>query len=353
MKFAPVVFGFLAVACGAQLDFSDVPLPRDDTFGVSTPAPVDQGHFDDASAYLQAHNGVHMLVVQGTDIVYEWTRSDYDPVTPRHLFSGTKSFSCALGAVLEQDGVLDLDASVMDTIPELAAGPDVTARHLLHFTSGIEQRWLSLSTDGMAEEQRVDDKYAFAVELDSQWESGSKFEYGSSHLMVFGELVSRLTDSDPLAVLDTRVFEPIGMSYGGWHRDPEGNAMLPYGAWTTSYEWAKFGVLIRDDGMWQGERVLPGGVRDACATGSEANPSYGLTWWLNAPLGEDADIGAIGLDGDGQGILHPTGYPDAFVAAGHNGQRLYIVPSLDLVVAVLSDGDRTFADREFATRLLP
>ncbi len=331
----------------------DGALPRVATFGLAEPDSIEQGRLDDATAYVRAHDAVHLPVIEGTDVVYEWTRSDYDPPTPRHLFSGTKSFSCALAAVLEDDGVLDLDAPVTDTISELAAGPEVTARHLLHFTSGIEQRPFILTSDGLIDDQRVDDKYDFAVGLDGQWPPGSKFEYGSSHLMVFGELVKRLTDTDPLTLLDERVFEPIGMSYGGWHHDPAGNPMLPYGAWTNAYQWAKFGVLIRDDGMWEGQRILPEGVRDACAAGSEANPAYGLTWWLNAPLGDDADIGGIGLQLDGQGVLHPDGYPDAFVAAGHNDQRLYIVPSLDLVVAVLSDGNRTFVDRELVTRLLP
>ncbi|MCO4746599.1 MAG: serine hydrolase [Proteobacteria bacterium] len=351
------IVGSLSLSLGCagapKLDFSDQSIPTTEDWGTAEPEAADLERYTAARDYAEDQQAVAMLVIEGTDIVFEWARDDYDPTTPRHLFSGTKSFSCAVAELLVEDEVLDLDAPVSEAIPELAAGDDVTARHLLQFTSGIKQSWFALSSDGMKVEQRIEDKYAHAVALESQWDAGSKFEYGSSHQMVFGEQVDRLAGRSALDILDERVFAPIGFRYGGWHHDPSGNPMLPYGAWTTAHEWARYGVLIRDDGLWEGERVLPEGVRERCTTGSEANPAYGLTWWLNQPIGEDADLSGVQLDRDGDGVLHPGGYEDAFVAAGHNDQRLYVFPSEDLVVVMLSDGSRQFRDREFATRLLP
>ena len=76
--------------------------------------------------------------------------------------------------------------------------------------------------------------------------------------MVFGEQVKRLTNGeDALEVLDSSVFEALDFRYGGWHHDPAGNPMLPYGAWTTAHEWAKYGVLLRDDGVWLGFGTAP------------------------------------------------------------------------------------------------
>ena len=310
--------------------------------------------YEQARAYAEEHRAVSMLVIEGTDLVYAWQREGYDFSTPKHLFSGTKSFSCAVAELLVDDGLLDLDAPVADTIPELAAGPGVTARHLLHFTSGISQNFWRLSTDGMAEPQRVEDKHQYAVALPAAWAAGSRYAYGSSHQMVFGELVERLQGGpNALDLIEERVFAPIGLQIAGWHHDPSGNPMLPYGAWTTAHEWARYGVLIRDDGLWRGQRVLPEGVRERCTTGSEPNPAYGITWWLNQPLGEDAEIQGIPLERTDEGILHPGGYADAFMAAGHNDQRMYVFPSEDLVVVLLSEGHRQFRDRTFVTTLLP
>ena len=352
MKRVPLVL--LAAGCGATLDFSDQTIPTTDVWGSGAPSEEQLARYESARAYAEDHRALAMLVIEGTDIVYEWSRDGYDPTTPRHLFSGTKSFSCAVAETLVEDGLLDLDAPVADSIPELMAGPGVTARHLLHFTSGIEQRPWKLSIDGLRKNQRVADKYALAVGLERQGEPGETFEYGSSHLMVFGEQVSRIAERNALEVLKERIFEPMAFRVGGWHHDPAGNPLLPYGAWTTVHEWAKYGVLLRDDGVWAEERLLPAGVRERCTTGSTANPAYGLTWWLNQSIGEDVSLGAIQTtEEDTQPILHPGGYPDAFFAAGHDDQRLYVFPSEDVVVVLLSDGDGRFRDRAFATRLLP
>lgn len=339
-------------AC-AKLDYSSQTIPLTDVWGSAEPSDDALQRYTAAAAYAEQHGAVELLVIEGTHVVFEWTRADYDPTSPRHLFSGTKSFSCALADVLVADGTLDLAAPVSATIPELASGDDVTADDLLHFTSGIEQRFAALTIDGMREEQQVQDKYAYAVALPDQWDAGSRFEYGSSHQMVLGELVVRLTGQDALQVLDERVFDAIGFRYAGWHRDPAGNPMLPYGAWTTAHEWAKFGVLLRDDGLWQGGRVLPEGVRDRCTEGSQANPAYGRTFWLNAPLADDARLGGISqIKADGRPILDPDGHPDLFAAAGHKEQRLYIAPAEDLVVVLLSDGGRGFEDRALLELLL-
>ncbi|MBK9646749.1 MAG: serine hydrolase [Deltaproteobacteria bacterium] len=64
-----------------------------------------------------------------------------------HIFSGTKSFSCALALLLEADGALDLNEDVQDTLPELAAGAGVTPDTLLHFTSGVAQDNRALTRD--------------------------------------------------------------------------------------------------------------------------------------------------------------------------------------------------------------
>lgn len=346
---------WLLAGCSSEkLDYSDQTLPLDtELWGSAEAGDEALNRYTQAADYAEEHGAAELLVIEGTDVVFEWTRDDYDIATPRHLFSGTKSFSCALAEVLVRDERLDLDAPVTDHLPDLSAGDEVTPRHLLNFTSGIDQAFWSLSTDGMRVEQNVEDKYAFATELDGQWTPGERFEYGSSHQMVLGAVVEAATEQSPLAILDEQVFGPIGFRYGGWHHDPAGNPMLPYGAWTTAHEWARFGVLIRDDGSWQGEQVLPAGVRERCTTGSEANPAYGLTFWLNQPLGDDAQMNGVKLDSDGQGILHPDGYEQAFVAAGHNDQRLYVFPSIDLVVVLLSDGSRQFRDRELAALLVP
>ena len=172
--------------------------------------------------------------------------------------------------------------------------------------------------------------------------------------MAFGALMKRKLGEDPVAYLERRVLRPIGFRTSWWTIDPAGNSMLPYGAWTTALEWAKYGVLVRDGGVWRGTRVLPADGVSACLHGSRVMPAYGLTFWLNAPVGPQVNAHAIpALRGGGpRGFLYQDGPPDLFAAAGARDNRMYVVPSRGLVIVRLGTGNRQWRDAEFLSRAL-
>jgi CubicO group peptidase (beta-lactamase class C family) len=347
----------LLTGCSDKIWY-DTPLPVDDTFPRVEATGAALERYRSAAAYSVEHAGLALLVLEGTDVVFEQYDHGHAGQTPHHLYSGTKSFTCALAQALVADGLLDLDERVVDTLPEFSDGDRkdrVTVRQLLSFTSGIDQPWFKLSADGMRVDQKVEDKYAFAVGVSAKHEPGEVWQYGSAHQPVFGELATRKLGGDPLAYLEQRVFDPIGMRFSGWIRDPSGNPALPYGAFTTADEWAKFGVLARDDGAWQGEQVLPPGAFSECWQGSDANPGYGLTWWLNRSVPADTPLQGFGSLEDyaqGEPLILAGGPSDLVVAAGYDDQRLYVIPSEDLVVVRLGTGDRKWSDGEFIGRVL-
>ncbi|MFT4979063.1 MAG: CubicO group peptidase (beta-lactamase class C family) [Myxococcota bacterium] len=294
-----------------------------------------------------------MLVVQGDDLIFESYAPDNGAATPHPLWSGTKTFTCALAMAASGQGLLDLDEPAADTLPQLSDGREgITARHLLQLTSGLRDDWRALSLDGFYEtdKQRIDDKYAHALGQPLRTRPGVTFRYGSVHHTLLGALMAQKLGGDPLAWLESEVLDPIGFRYAGWVRDPADNPMWSYGAWTTGAEWLRLGVLLRDDGLWQGQRILPEGTLDACSTGSTANPAYGLGMWLNEDPGP-VDLRKIAhFETDGR-ILYAEGPADLVAAGGARGQRLYILPSQDMVVALLTDS-RQFTDSEFLARLL-
>lgn len=321
----------------------------------------DAARYADAARYSVEHGGLSLVIVHGDAVVFEHYKDGTDPDQPHHLYSGTKSFSCALAAAAIADGKLSLQERVADTFPEWAtdARKDVTVEQLLGFSSGLEHDFFGMTWDGLKkpEHQRVRDKYARALSLELEDPPGARFSYGNAHLMVFGALMKKKLGESPLSYLQRRVFEPIGMQTGGWLHDAEGNPALPYGAWTSARQWARFGMLIRDGGAFGGEQILPRDVIEKCSEPSAAFAGYGLTFWLNRPIPPEQDRSGIPravrrrLASERQLIL-AGGPPDLFMAAGHEDQRLYIVPSKNLVVARLSEGDRGFRDHELLTRLL-
>jgi len=358
----PAWFLVLALACAAACRgrlVVDAPLPPQvEPLPSAEPTPEERERCRLAAEYSESHGGLSLLVVRGDHVICEVQHGENRPETPHHLFSGTKTFACALSAVLRAEHGLALDAPASVVLPEWRADvrkAKITPRQLLQFTSGLEPAQWKLTLDGLRAEQRVADKYGLAVSLAADYEPGTHYQYGSSHLVAFGALTKRLTGRDPVDLLEEKVFAPIGFRHAGWIRDPSGNSMLPYGAWTTAREWARFGMLLRDGGSWRGKRILDPELVADCFRGSEVMPAYGLGVWLNRPVSseqlEDAEA-PLKLSRRAGRLLYPEGPEDLVAAAGHKDQRLYIVPSRGLVSVRLGDGDRGFRDAELLARVL-
>jgi CubicO group peptidase (beta-lactamase class C family) len=342
------------LACAPRILF-DGSIPDDNTFARGTPDAATLARFEAAAAYSERHAGRGLMILQGDVVVFEDEQNDHPAGTPTEIFSGTKSFSCAIALAAIEDGLLDLDEPAVDTLDEWSGDTQKSAirvTDLLHFTSGLKEDFFALTLDGMNEDQRIEDKYAFAVAQPIVTPAGDTFEYNGTHLPVFGEIITRKTGQDPLTYLEARVLDPITFRHAGWNHDPAGNPMLAFGAWTTTNEWAKFGVLVRDDGVWQGTQVLPAGQFDTCFVGSAAMPAYGLNFWLNEELneGQATEVPVGGVKGGQR--LFPSAPDDLVVAAGANDNRLYISRSLDLVVVRVSDRDLFWRDDEFLRLLL-
>lgn len=344
-----------ALACAGQARF-ETPIPSEDPWERAEPVPELEARFEAAWAYGQAHGSKSLMVVQGDQVLFEVYSPEHSNQTPWPMYSATKSFSCAMASLAVSDGLMTLEEPVSATLSDWAGVPlkeDVTLQHLLNFTSGLAQDRRTLTWDGLraVEDQKVADKYAYAAAQPVQWAPGSRWEYGSSHLTAFGQVMEQKLDGSPLSYLDSRVFAPIGFRYAGWNHDPDGNPMLGYGAWTSTPEMAKFGVLMRDDGMWAGQRVLPEGTLQMCMQGSTANPAYGLAGWVNAEMGEETRFNVAGTNQNGEGAAFLAGGPEMYVMAGASGQRIYVIPELDWVVVQQCDA-KQFKDPEFLALLL-
>jgi CubicO group peptidase (beta-lactamase class C family) len=337
----------LGAACRIPIQF-DTPIPVDDTF---VRALHDTPAWQAAADYSAIRGGYAFMVLRGDEVIVEAYSNGDIGEEPHHLWSGTKSFSCALAALAERDGLLTLDSQARTWISEWASDPrgDITVRELLQFTSGLPDAKRKLTWDGAAEPQFIADKYMWAVNnLKPVAAPGERFIYGSQHLSVFGEVLERAGTGDVLEYLEAGVLDPIGFRYAGWIRDPSDNPMLPYGAFTTANEWAKYGVLLRDDGVWRGEQLVPPGSLSRCREGSSANPAYGLSMWRNAVGPTDDLLGAFpSLEHEtGVPVIRAEGPDDLFMAAGYNDNRMYILPSRDVIVVRLGNSNDLWVDAE-------
>lgn len=350
----------VSIAACRSLEVFDKPIPLDQSFRILEASSVRAVGYRLAAHYSAARGGKAVLVIEGDAIAFEEYQNGHSATAPSHIFSGTKTFAGVLAVAAVADGRLSLDELVADTIHEFREDPckaKITVRHLLQFTSGLRQDFWRLTYDGLfpSRRQRVRNRYAHAISLPCVTDPGAAYSYGSVHLMVFGELIRRKLGESPLGYLRRRVFEPIGLRYAGWLSDSAGNPALPYGAWTSAREWAKFGMLLRDLGRFGSASIVPRAPMSELLRGSEAMPAYGLSVWLNQRVPAARRPSLIpqlrGPAEDGP-VLYPDGPADLFAAAGHNGNRLYILPSRGLVIVRLGSRERGYSDRAFLSRVL-
>lgn len=310
-------------------------------------AATEQERFRLAAGYSTGSRGLSVLVMRGDKIIFEEYQNGHSAGTPWMLASGTKSFSGVMLAAAIEDGFIkSFDEKVSDTITEWKNDKQkagITVRQLLSLTSGIDAGQIG----------RVP-AYSDAINSPVSYPAGTRFEYGPVPFQIFGELMTRKLKPKKEGVLDylrRRILDPIGLSVAFW-RTEDGQALLPQGASLTAREWIKFGLFLKNGGKWNGKQIVKKKLLDELVKGTKANPAYGITFWLNndgfdpkgAPIGGRA-VDEISRNGIAEGVS------DLYMAAGAANQRLYIIPSQDLVI-VRQGRMARYDDREFLRRLL-
>ena len=129
------------------------------------------------------------------------------------------------------------------------------------------------------------------------------------------------------AVMKDELFAPIGMTSAQPEFDATGTFIGSAFVYATARDWARFGLLYLRDGMWQDKRILPEHWVDFARTKTPVADCdvYGAGFWITPSAGH----------GKPQRALAPDGPRDLFVAQGHEGQLVVIVPSKDLVLVRL------------------
>jgi CubicO group peptidase (beta-lactamase class C family) len=295
------------------------------------------GNYEKAGDYSQKQGGDVLMILRGDRVVYEAYAANMTASSPHAITSGTKSFLGPLAIAAAQDDLLNLDEPVSRTIPAWKKDPNktnITIRQLLNLTSG-------LSSGKMA----VVPTYTQAVQSPSLHKPGAEFQYGPAPFQVFGELIKRkLAESteDPLAYLKRKIFTPLGITSVDWTRSTDGNWNLATGASLSAQDWAKYGQFLEQKGRFNDKKILDKRSFDReLLKSSDANPAYALTFWINEP----------GVSPKGKSRNYLRAAPaDAFMAAGAGGQRLYVIPSEDMVI-VRFGRDESFEDNAFLSLL--
>jgi CubicO group peptidase (beta-lactamase class C family) len=330
-------------------------LARAESFAASGPTPET---LRAAAEYSRARRGESLLVIQNDKVIFEQYANGGSAGMRHKIYSGTKSFWAVAAMVAVQERILDLDERVADTITEWRADPRrsrITMREMLNFTDGLDPVF-HLHADGLP------DRNSLALAAPMVAAPGDAFLYGPSHLQIFCEVLRRKLRAHrqtPFGYLRRRVLDPLGLGAVEHKEDSLGNPLMATGFKLTARQWARFGHMVLHGGKYGSRVIVPENLLDRCFRGTDANPSFGIGFWNNSEGGRG------GREVDIENMLelkwHQQNWNrvcicrdaprDMIVSLGSSYQRLYIIPSLDLIV-VRQGKDANFSDGNFLRTLL-
>lgn len=308
-----------------------------------------------AADYSAEHGGLALVLRDATgEVVFERYMEGLGPDNALPLYSAGHGFWAVAALAAEEDGLLELDASVARWLPAwkgIVAKEEVLVHQLLDMTAGLDPNPKPVRSP------QTLDRYAAAVGSRMTEKAGARFRFGPSTWMVFGALlgeVGKPRQEDAFAFLQRRVLAPLGIATREWDRDRASNPMIPFGAYLTAREWSKLGTLLLCDGrVGEAQVIAPERIARLsrpCAVKS----GYGLGFWLRESLThaqEDETQTDDGATAAARDAL--AGLPeDVYFSAGLGGQRLYVIPSRGFTIARLALPADRWSDVEFLRLLL-
>ena len=265
-----------------------------------------------------------VVVVKDGELVAERYADGFDATIPQLGWSMSKSVADLLTGVLVKRGLVSLDDDHLrsEWTDERA---DITVEQLLRMTSGIEwDETYDLGTPITRMLYLEEDMGAYVASLPLVHEPGTVQLYSSGSTNV---LCSVLTERTGLGADLPRqeLLGPLGLSSAIFEPDAAGTPVCSSYLWATPRDWAAIGQFALQDGEWNGEQLLPEDWMAQSLTVTDVeetdDPGYGMGWRVN-----------VLPDGS---LRWPELPEDTFYASGHDGQKLIVVPSEDLVVVRL------------------
>jgi CubicO group peptidase (beta-lactamase class C family) len=289
----------------------------------------------DTTGLMVLHNGV---------VVHEQYRLDADQETRHTSWSVGKSFVATLVAMAMLDGHIESLDQTAETFAPQFAGTDygrTSLRHLLMMSAGVD-----FDEDYGAPDSDIRNLFIGAAimgsnidslvgEVERDREPGQDLHYVSANTQVLSAVVRAIYDAPLAQIVQDRIWTPLGMAGAAtWNQNIQGDDGIAIGYCCLNArleEYARFGQFYLQDGVWDGERLLPEGwVRQATRP--------------NAAFQEPGEDSVYAPRGYGLHFWVPNDPQDEFFMAGVFGQYIWVDEQRDIVIA------RTAADETWGPR---
>ena len=270
-----------------------------------------------------AYNGdafAFMVIYKGIPVV-EAYKPQFNRKTRFLSWSMAKSFINAMVGILVKQGKMDITSPVGIDEWKMDERSKITLNDIMQMQSGL--KWnedYGNRSDVTLMLHCESDMAHFAMDQPAKYPAGTHWYYSSGATNIISYLIRKQfsNDSSYYVFANNQLFNRIGAPDAVFEVDPTGTRVGSSYLYATTRDYARFGLLFENDGVFNGDRILPEGwVKYTTSVASASNGVYGSFFWLN------------------RGHSLPSVPEDMYACDGHDGQHIYILPTQQLVVVVL------------------
>ncbi len=271
-----------------------------------------------------------LLIIKDRYIIYEEYFNEHHESSLHHSYSIAKSFSSAgIGLAIENRYIESVNDSIKEYFPQLQSDniqiekKEITIKHLLTMSAGFEWNENDYYYDNSTNDIFVmmnesNDFIDYVLSKPVINKPGEIAYYSSGESMLLSGIVENACGQNMYSFMDEYLFRKIGINNLRWDQDPSGHTIGGWGVNTTLRNFARFGLLYLNHGMWDGIQILPEGwVNESVNPINSGINNYGYQWWI------------------GKGMRSFTDYNipnDTFLGVGIYRQYLIIIPSENIII---------------------
>lgn len=272
--------------------------------------------------YLKEKNTKSFMILHNGKIVVEEYMNGHDASKVWYWASAGKTLTSTLTGIAIDEGIISLNNKVSKyigtkwTSASLEKENLITCKNLLSMNSGLDDR--------LGDEVLPSNLHYFT-------DAGNRWAYHNVYVKL-QDVIAQANSTTWNSYFNSKLKDRIGMT-GSWIKLNSSNVY-----WSTTRSMARFGILIGAKGKWNDSQIVSESfLNEATNSSQNINESYGYLWWLNGKNNYLLPKIQTQLSGS----LIPNAPNDMYAALGKNDQKIYIVPSKNIVIIRMGEEANT------------
>lgn len=313
------------------------PLPT----AASQPTPAFAAALQEVAKYAETRNSTGLIVMHRGAIVLEQYWQGYDATSNFNAMSMSKSIvGMLVGMAIAEGAIHSLDDPATRYLPEWRSDERaaITLKDLIYMQSGLRnEQNTSRPTSDLVHLYIGSDVEKTALKIPLERPPGQAFDYNNVNSQVLAIVLQRATGMPYAEYLSTRLWQPLGAHNASvWLDRPEGMAKTFCCLFATARDWARIGQMLLQRGRFDETQVIPADWVEAMLKPSPLEASFGKHIWIKARTPDRPNVE--------QAASIPYLAEDTFCMDGRGLQRVFVVPSRELVVVRMGEQPETWDD---------